>query len=213
MSRKRGIFERLDGQKFGRWTVLDYAGRRNAGRNTMWNCVCDCGGTGTVSGTSLKKGSSQSCGCLVKERTAAATIKHGHAVGGVLSPEYRSWQHMRRRCQNPKEPNYFRYGGRGITICARWESFENFFADVGPRPSKKHSLGRIDNDGNYEPGNVRWETPLEQGGNNSRNRLFTINGKTQCFAAWVRELGLVGNTVHRRLKRGMTIEQALELQP
>lgn len=134
-------------------------------------------------------------------------------AGGIVSSEYMAWQHMKNRCTNPKDSGYKRYGGRGIEVCDDWLfSFEAFLADVGLKPSKKHSLGRMDNDGNYEPGNVQWETPLQQGGNNSRNRNFTVAGRTMCLSAWVRECGLVVNTVHRRLKRGQSIEEALEMK-
>lgn len=210
-SRKKGEFESFIGQKFHRLLVISLGGKLN--RNTVWNCQCDCGQMVRVIGSNLKSGKNKSCGCLKRENTPIMSFKHGHATGGVISPEYMSWQHMRNRCNNPNDVGYARYGGRGIKVCGKWNtSFEAFFADVGPKPSKKHSLGRIDNNGNYEPGNVAWETPIQQGGNNSRNRNFTIGGRTMCLSAWIRERGLVVNTVHRRLKRGQTIEVALELE-
>lgn len=202
---------RLSGQKFHRLLVISYHGQ-NASRNTVWNCLCDCGTSRTAIGSQLKNGHVKSCGCLRVENTPIMATKHGHSAGGVISAEYMAWQHMRKRCNNPRNVSFPRYGGRGIKVCAKWNiSFADFLADVGPKPSKRHSLGRIDNDGDYSPGNVRWETPLQQGGNNSRNRNFSIGGRTMCLSAWVRERGLVMNTVHRRLKRGFGIEEALEL--
>lgn len=205
---KRGQFESLVGRKFNKLLVVSYVGRL-ASRNTTWNCLCDCGKTTVAAGSLLKNGHVKSCGCL---KRGQHSLRHGHSARGIISMEYRAWQGMRTRCSNPNEDAYPRYGGRGIKVCERWNaSFEAFLADIGPKPSAKHSLGRVDNDGNYEPGNVRWETPFQQGGNNSRNRNFTIDGRTMCLAAWVRERGMVLNTVHRRLKRGQGIEQALDM--
>lgn len=201
--------ESLVGKKFNRLLVVSYAGKDPTCRNSLWNCHCDCGEAAIAVGSRLKNGSVKSCGCFRKN----SSYRHGHSAGGILSPEYRSWQHMHNRCGNPKDIGYHRYGGRGIKVCKKWAAFESFLADVGLRPSAKHSLGRKNNDGDYKPGNVSWETPLQQGGNNSRNRNFTISGRTMCLSAWVRERGLVVNTVHRRLKRGQSIEVALEIKP
>ncbi len=129
-------------------------------------------------------------------------------------PLYSIWWSMHVRCYNPNNKRWHRYGGRGIKVCERWNVFENFVADVPPRPSKQHSLDRYPNkDGNYEPGNVRWATRREQGNNTSQNVLLTHQGKTQTLTEWARELGLSKGTLWARInKSGHSIERALSLQ-
>jgi hypothetical protein len=211
-SRKKGKFESLVGRRFGKLKVVSYAGRVKNGRNTTWNCQCDCGKKAVAVGSSLKAAKVISCGCF--RFSGKIALRHGHSANGLRSPEYRTWQGILRRCTNPNEINYHRYGGRGIAICKRWEnSFEAFLADVGKKPSSKHSIGRIDNDGDYKPGNVRWETAAQQNANTSRTRNFTIGKRTQNLASWVRESGLHPNTVRRRLNRGLSIEEALRPTP
>lgn len=126
--------------------------------------------------------------------------------------EYRVWSSMKNRCTNPRFVDWHLYGGRGIQVCGRWRaSFADFFADVGLRPSPKHTLDRWPNgDGNYEPGNVRWATPLEQGRNTSRNRQITANGETLSLAEWAERSGLKRETIADRLKAGWSPERAIE---
>lgn len=139
-------------------------------------------------------------------------IRHGHSPAGAkASPEYNVWNNMKGRCTRPNHPEWPRYGGRGIKVCDRWlESFANFFADMGERPSPAHSIDRIDNDGNYEPGNCRWATGDVQNRNNRRTRLLTLNGVTKCMKDWCAEYGVPARTLKYRMeKMGMTLEQAL----
>lgn len=139
-------------------------------------------------------------------------IIHGMArrVTGNRAPEYGAWSNMIQRCHHPPHPYYKYYGARGITVCNEWRnSFEKFIADMGLRPSPKHSLDRIDNAGNYEPGNCRWATSMEQMSNTRRNRLITFRGKTQHRAAWARELGMYENTISQRIAKGWPVELAL----
>lgn len=129
---------------------------------------------------------------------------------GMHPAEYRTWIAMKNRCTNPNVPSYHRYGGRGITICDRWvHSFQNFFADMGERPSAEHSIDRINNDGDYEPSNCRWATREEQQWNISTNHLVTINGETKPVAEWCASMGISHNAVRTRLWRGMDPKEAL----
>lgn len=126
------------------------------------------------------------------------------------TPEHRAWVHMKQRCMNPNKREYPHYGGRGIRVCDRWlNSFLAFLADVGPRPSEKHSLDRIDVNGHYEPGNVRWATHQEQIENTRVVRLVTINGKTQSISSWEREMGLSKGQVRAREASGWSLEDAI----
>jgi len=138
---------------------------------------------------------------------------HGATVGGTTTPEFRTWCHIRSRCLNPNNKFYSDYGGRGITVCQRWlDAFENFLADMGPRPSVKHSIDRIDNDGNYEPGNCRWATISEQARNTRQNRNIEFNGSTVCVTDLARMHGIDPRTLTRRLDSGRSVEEALGMQ-
>lgn len=153
---------RMTGQRFGRWLVLE-RGDNGAGRQARWICRCDCGGIRLVRSTHLKSGSTASCGCLQKERISEKKTTHGHAGRGGETAEYRTWQAMKDRCYNPRHKFFKNYGGRGITVCDRWrENFRAFLADMGRKPRPELSLDRINNEGNYEPGNCRWATRGQQ---------------------------------------------------
>lgn len=207
--------ENLVGQKFYRLTVISFAGK--AARNSVWNCACDCGRDARVIGSRLKSGKTKSCGCQRGISNAAKNMKHGHAARGRFTPEYKAWRAMLDRCYNPKNKRFSRYGARGIVVCDRWRgAFERFLADVGKKPTQKHSLDRHpNNDGNYEPGNVRWALPTEQANNTSRNRRLTADGRTMTLSQWALDLGISYPMVHGRLRNGWTVDQALgfEVRP
>lgn len=136
-----------------------------------------------------------------------------YAHGKSYTPEYRAWLSMKTRCYNQNYHLYDKYGGRGIKVCNRWKnSFENFLADVGQRPSSKHSLDRRDNNGNYEPKNVRWATPKEQNNNQSNTPYITYNGETRPIGYWAKKLNISNQSLRYRVKH-WTVEEAVTLPP
>jgi hypothetical protein len=171
----------LVGAVHGRLRVLAYDSLHvfpNGKKAAKWRCQCECGNTLVALGRDIQNGHTRSCGCIVHEMGLTKTLTHGHARKSGPSPEYRTWAGIRQRCTTPGASNYAFYGGRGITMCDRWlHSFENFLADVGPKPSPKHSIDRIDNARGYEPGNVRWITHIDQMQNTRRNRIIEFRGE------------------------------------
>lgn len=164
--KKEDNFEELVGDRFGRLTVTRILNKLKYER-TYSECICDCGNSTRVLLSSLKNGNTKSCGCLRKEKVSSMKGTHRKS----LSAEYNAYHHMIGRCYNKKNSVYSGYGGRGITVCDRWlESFDNFYEDMGERPSKKHSLDRIDNNGNYKPDNCRWATQSTQVINSRRKQ-------------------------------------------
>lgn len=199
----------MTGQRFERLEVVGYAGT-NQHRAALWLCRCtgpDCDGRQvTVPGRDLRKGNTRSCGCLSRESTADRSRTHG--LHG--HPIYQVWQGMISRCHNPRHRSFPRYGGRGITVCPQWRnSFEAFHRDVITGYERGLQLDRINNDGNYEPGNVRWVTRPENGRNTRRNEVVDFGGQSRCITEWAELLGLSYYALRNRLRRNWPVERAL----
>lgn len=144
-----------------------------------------------------------------KETSTRSDAHTTHGESRVVTTEYASWCHMRSRCFNPRDPNFAGYGGRGISICERWQSFECFLTDMGRRPSSDYTVDRRDVNGNYEPDNCRWLTRAEQNRNRRDNVNLTFNGVTKCLEEWSREIGRTSDCIAWRLRRGWPIERVL----
>ena len=201
--------KRLDlvGQRFGRLTVQEFAGRHK--QLSYWYCLCDCGNTKRILSSSLRGGKTKSCGCLNKELIARRSTTHGQLLNRLITSIYRIWHHMMQRCYNPKDNDYKNYGGRGIRVCERWHKFENFFADMG-NPPEGMTLDRKDNDGDYCLENCRWATREEQNNNTRKNVWYEHNGERKTIAQWARSMCIKVSTLGMRLnKYGWSVERAL----
>jgi len=189
----------LTGQVFNRLTVISFSHSDPSNGGRKWNCLCLCGKTTIVFAARLRSGETGSCGCLGAERRLQSTKTHGRSQ----TPEAYIWVGIRGRCLNPDHKDYPNYGGRGITISDDWrDSLEAFYKDMGPRPSKRHSIDRIDNTKGYSKDNCRWATHLIQNRNTRKNVYITRDGVTKCLAEWAQIHELLPKTVHHRIKRG-----------
>lgn len=193
----------LTGQRFGGLVAIRRA--LPAGKQSRWLCRCDCGSESTVHLGNLRNGHTVSCGC--QRSITTTTLKTKHSMYGT--PAYRSWSAMLTRCNNPRNNKYPDYGGRGISVCASWHDFSSFFADMGPRPEGA-TLGRIDNDGNYEPGNCEWQCDTTQARNKRNTALFTFRGRTETLQAHCESTGIKYATAKSRIYLyGWPVEKAL----
>lgn len=192
------------GQVLGKLAVMAVFQNQRGQTRFCWQC--ECGRDGVSDGSAILKRANPSCWrcSMVGHPT------HGHARKGRVTKEWMAWAGVLRRCTNPNDKFYHRYGGRGIAVCDRWKnSFENFLADMGPRPSPKHSLDRIDNDLGYEPKNCRWATPSEQARNKATTRRLTVNGITKTIVEWAEIKGIKPKTLKARIGHGWDAEVAL----
>lgn len=159
----------VTGARFGRAVAVECVGSNGHGR--VWRLDCDCGNSFEARLGDLRSGATTSCGCAQREATGNAARTHGMAwANGKRHPLYHAWLSMRQRCNNPRHKRYADYGGRGIGICKEWDSFPQFLLDVGEKPGPGYSIDRIDNDGNYEPGNIRWATYSQQSLNRRKRK-------------------------------------------
>jgi hypothetical protein len=197
----------LTGQTFNRLTVICRATNVNKkSTNAHWECKCMCGKTTIVRGADLRSGGSKSCGCLGTESIILRNLIHGK----TRLPEYAIWKGMKNRCTNPKNKSFKHYGGCGIKVHPAWlESFPEFYEHVGPRPTPKHSIERINNNLGYVPGNVKWATGIEQGNNKGNNRSVVFGERTMTLAQWARITGINDQTLFSRIDTlGWPIEKA-----
>ena len=214
------------GLRFGKLLVSDQYKSEN--KNIFWLCYCDCGTqkwirTGKLCTSSPKKNQIKSCGCFTRELNSIRMKKEKTIHGLSASAEYNIWTKIKQRCANPNDKSYFRYGGRGIFVCKRWlNSFEAFYSDMKDRPSKKHSIERINNNSGYTCGkcdeclsngykqNCDWKTAKEQANNRRSNYLITFNNRTQTLAQWSIETGLFSSTIWHRIEiYNWSIEKSL----
>ncbi len=198
----------LTGHKYNKLTVISRDTSVISGK-PRWVCQCDCGKTKSVLGSSLRNGSVKSCGCLLTE---LGLSRRQYEKPLEQFPEYHSWRSMRRRCYDENATGYSNYGGRGIRVDKRWlNSFDNFYNDMGPRPSPEHSLDRENNDRNYEPGNCRWATPEEQSNNKRNCTYYEIDGERLTLPAIARRHGLNYSRLYWYISRGYDLTQAIDI--
>lgn len=192
------------GERYGRLTLKERV--ENKGHHAAYRAICDCGNEITMLVEHLQSGHTQSCGCLRRELQTT----HGATSEGRTIPEYSAWYNAKRRCHYPNHPSFKSYGGRGITMCEEWRNdFVAFFRALGPRPPG-HSLGRIDNNKGYAPGNCRWETRKQQQRNRRINRYLEYAGTRQTLTEWAETIGVPYQTLQYRLKIGQTVAELIE---
>lgn len=200
----------LVGQTFGRLTVTGYSGKGPYSYH-YWECQCSCGQSLKKLSRELGSGDAKSCGCLKREKTSELG-KSARTHGMKDTPEWRVWSSMKSRTTNPNDSHWPNYGGRGIKVCDQWaNSFENFYRDMGPKPSPDHSLDRFpDMNGNYEPANCRWATDSQQARNRRSNRPLTCDGETLLMVEWSERMGHGKDVIIQRLRRGWSVCDAIK---
>lgn len=209
----------IEGQRFGRLVALELLPTRIR-NNAVWRFQCDCGITIERASGGVIRGSTASCGCLARESAGArmkrlspamnkarATHNHSHSNAGRPTKTFTTWVNMIQRCTNSKHKSFHRYGGRGITVCERWMTFENFLADMGEKPPRME-LDRECNAEGYKPENCRWVNRVQNANNRDVNHAITFDGRTQNIKQWAQELGCHHQSIAYRLKKGWSVEDA-----
>ena len=190
----------LAGKKIGRLLILsEVFGHKHAGKHRKWRCLCDCGNQREIFQDRLVKGTTVSCGCWQSEVTKKRQTTHGMSK----TPLYKMWAGMIARCSNKNLREWKHYGGRGISVCERWKSFDLFLEDMGELPFDGAEIDRIDNDSGYSPENCRWATRSDQCNNTRQNVFVTICGETKTVAQWARMSGVADKTIRNRLRAGV----------
>lgn len=204
-----GTFQDLTGQTFNRLTVVGLAGARSGSRRKpMWNCLCVCGQRVIVIGDNLRSRCTKSCGCLDRDVMATRSLTHGESRGG-RTPEYQTWKQIKQRCLNPNNPKFKDYGARGITVCSEWRAdYTRFLRDMGRRP-KGCSIERLNNDGDYSPGNCVWAMPQQQSHNKRSTLRLTFNGETNTLTEWAIATGIPAKLLYTRIRHNWPTESIL----
>jgi hypothetical protein len=201
-------FKDLTGLRYGRLLVIRQMPRNS--KFIRWECLCDCGNYTYPITSQLNSNNCRSCGCLQKDKAKEHNTRHGM----TNTSEFGIWYTMKRRCNDPKVKNYNIYGGRGIKVCNRWmECFENFYEDMGPRPSEEHSIERLDTNGNYCPENCIWGTEEIQSRNRRNNVKVTINGVTKLMIDWAKDYGVDESLVRSRRAKGWSLNETIFTVP
>ncbi len=205
-----GAFTDLTDQTFSRLKVTALTEIMSSTGSRVWVCECECGNIVNVRSDLLRSGGVRSCGCLKVE-----ALKNRATHAASRSTEYASWVAMKARCNNPNSSKYYMYGARGITICPTWvNSFENFIKDMGAKPSKAHTIERLDGSLGYSKENCIWADKETQSNNTRLNRAITYQGETLNLRQWSRRLGIPVPTLINRLDgRGLSVEQAFTVSP
>ena len=202
-----GKFINITSQVFNRLTVIEIAKEKTTPGHIWWRCRCQCGKEVVLASSQIRSGFTKSCGCLRKEKGRDMLFRHGMKN----SREYSAWVHMLGRCFNPRNGKFPLYGGRGIKVCERWQKFENFYSDIGPKPSSKHSINRVNNNGPYSPDNCVWSTSIEQSRNKNNNIRVVYRGASKTIMEWAEILDIPYMTLHSRIVRlKWSAENAIE---
>lgn len=205
----------IRGERYGRLVVVRYLGRKN--KQSIWECKCDCGEIISVTSSHLRQGNTKSCGCFKKEvgLSGGSLRKSASIELGVVHkhPLYNIWRSMKARCYKPYSSRYSHYGGRGIKVCERWLGdcgFEHFIEDMGCRPSTRHTIDRINLDGDYSPKNCRWATYTEQNRNRTNTLFVVFDNKKFSVPEICEKFKLSYRKVYQQLRRGQDIETIIK---